>query len=183
MPEPVVAAALIFVLRCLDVSLGTLRLILTVQGRRLLSALIGFFEVSVFITAVATVVQGPLDPLRVLGYGAGFAAGTYLGMTIDRWIGLGDVIVRVISTSCDSMVKGLTASGFGVTFVEAHGGRGTEVGVVFSMSHRRRTQEMLALIRAHDPDAIVTVQEVRQQYHGYFTPKRPGLAPLGPIRR
>jgi hypothetical protein len=29
----------------------------------------------------------------------------------------------------------------------------------------------------------VLAEEVRQQYHGYFAPKRPGLAPLGPIRR
>ena len=183
MPEPLAAAVMIFALRCLDVSLGTFRLILTMQGRRALSSLIGFIEVSVFITAVGTVVRGPLDPYRVIGYGAGFAVGTYLGMTIDRWIGLGDVIVRVISTSHEAMLKGLTACGFGVTLVQGRGGRNTEVGVLFSVSHRKRTAEMLELIRAYDKNAIVSVQEVRQQFHGYFSPKRPGLAPLGPIRR
>jgi uncharacterized protein YebE (UPF0316 family) len=183
MPEALLSALLIFVLRCIDVSLGTLRLILTVQGRRSLAAVIGFVEVSVFITAVASVVAGPLSPLRVLAYGGGFAAGTFLGMTIDRRIALGDVVVRAITRAFQPMVEALTAAGFGVTLVEARGGRGSEVGVLFSVAHRRRVSDLLATMREVDPNAIVTVQEVRQQLHGYFTPKRPGLAPLGPLEQ
>ena len=67
-------AALIFCLRCIDVSLGTMRMILTIQGRRTVATMIGFVEVTVFITAVASVVRGPLDPLRVIAYGSGFAS-------------------------------------------------------------------------------------------------------------
>lgn len=183
MLEALVPSLLIFLLRCVDVSLGTLRLILTVQGRRTLAAVIGFAEVSVFITAVASVVAGPLSPLRVIAYGGGFAAGTYLGMTLDRRLALGDVVVRAISRAFDPMREALTAAGFGVTVVEARGGRGSEVGVLFSVAHRRRMPDLLAVMREVDPNAIVTVQEVRQQLHGYFAPKRPGLAPLGPLER
>ncbi len=173
MVASLIAALVIFCLRCVDVSLGTLRLILTIQGRRTLSALIGFVEVSVFITAVAGVVSGPLDVYRILGYGAGFAAGTYIGLTLDRRLRLGDVVVRVITRNHNAMVDPLTSAGFGVTYVEARGGRGSEVGVVFSVAHRRRLPELLERIRDVDPDAISSVQEVRQQYHGYFAPKRP----------
>lgn len=167
------AALVIFCLRCVDVSLGTLRLILTVQGRRTLAAVIGFVEVSVFITAVATVVRGPLDPFRILGYGAGFAAGTYLGLTLDRRLRLGDVVVRVISRTHHEMVEELTGAGFGVTWVEARGGRGSEVGIVFSVAHRKRLPELLERVHSVDANAIASVQEVRQQFHGYFAPKRP----------
>ena len=58
MLESLWPAVLIFCLRCIDVSLGTMRMILTIQGRRTTSALLGFIEVSVFITAVASVAQG-----------------------------------------------------------------------------------------------------------------------------
>jgi uncharacterized protein YebE (UPF0316 family) len=70
-----------------------------------------------------------------------------------------------------------------VTLVEARGGRGSRVGVVFSVTHRRRMAEMMAMIEQVDEDAIISVQEVRQQFHGYFSPKRPALTALGPVGR
>jgi uncharacterized protein YebE (UPF0316 family) len=173
MLESLWPAVLIFCLRCVDVSLGTLRMILTIQGRRTLSAFLGFIEVSVFITAVASVVRGPLDPLRIVAYGGGFAAGTYLGMTLDRMLGLGDAVVRVITRSHRQIAAGLTAAGFGLTLVDGRGGRGSEVGVVFSVCRRNRLQELMAIIGRIDRSAIVTVQEVRTQVHGFFSRKRP----------
>jgi len=181
MYDTVLPVVVIFVLRCIDVSLGTLRLILIIQGRRTLSSVIGFVEVSVFITAVASVVSGPLDPARVLAYGGGFAAGTWVGLTIDRYLALGEVMMRAITRSHAQLVRALTAAGFGVTLVEGRGGRGREVGVLFSVCQRRRLDELLRIVRQVDRDAIISVQEVRQQFHGYFTPKRPGLAPMGPL--
>ena len=173
-------AALIFVLRCVDVSLGTLRMILTIQGRRTLSALLGFVEVTVFITAVASVVRGPLDPFRIVAYGGGFAAGTFLGMTLDRRLGLGDAVARVITKSHRQLAAALTAAGFGVTVVDGRGGRGSEDGIVFSVCRRSRLQELMTIIRHIDRSAIVTIQEVRAQVHGFFSPKRP--SPTGAVR-
>lgn len=176
MVESLLAGLLIFALRCVDVSLGTLRLVVTIQGRRALAAAIGFVEVSVFITAIATVVRGPLDPFRILGYGGGFAAGTYLGLTLERRLALGSVIVRVISRKQEELVEQIVNAGFGVTQVEATGGRGTKVGIVFSVVRRRRIDECFGVIQAVDPEAAISVEEVRYQRHGYFAPKRP--APL-----
>ncbi len=181
MLDSLLPALAIFLLRVVDVSMGTVRIILMIQGRRFLSSAIGFVEVSVFITAVASVVSAPLDPLRILAYGGGFAAGTWLGVTVDRKMALGDVIVRIISRSFRPLVKDLTASGFGVTILEGRGGRGSEVGLVFSVCRRREMQQMMRSIRRIDADAIVTVQEIRQQYHGYFAPKRPALAAVRPV--
>lgn len=178
MVESLTAAALIFCLRCVDVSVGTLRMILTIQGRRSLAAVFGFVEVSVFITAVASVVRGPLDPLRIAGYGLGFAAGTFIGMTIDRRLGLGNAIVRVITAKHHDLVARVTQSGFGATLLEGTGGLGTPVGLVFSMARRNRVGELLELVRTTDPAAIATVQEVRVQRAGYFAPKRPAV-PVG----
>ena len=173
MLDSLYAAILIFGLRCVDVSLGTVRVILTIQGRRTIAALIGFVEVSIFVTAVATVVSGPLDVFRVLGYGLGFAAGTYLGMTIDRRLALGDVVLRAITTSFEALTSALTDAGFGVTLVQGRGGRGSAVGVIFSVCHRRQLPEMVRLVCQVDPNATITVEEVRQRLHGHFPPKRP----------
>lgn len=47
------AALLIFALRIVDVSIGTLRIIMVVQGRVAISMIMGFFEVLIWIVASA----------------------------------------------------------------------------------------------------------------------------------
>lgn len=46
------AAAFVFCLRVVDVSLGTLRLIMIARGRRQPAALLGFLEITIWIVAV-----------------------------------------------------------------------------------------------------------------------------------
>ena len=70
---------LIFLFRIVDVSLGTLRMLLAVRGRRVLPPLIGFVEVSIWVLAAGSVVQNLASPLHVVGYAGGFAAGTAVG--------------------------------------------------------------------------------------------------------
>ena len=70
--------------RVTDVSLDTIRMVSVVQGRRLFAAVLGFFQAVVFICAVAKVLQNMNQPVYALAYGLGFAAGTYLGMTIEQ---------------------------------------------------------------------------------------------------
>jgi uncharacterized membrane-anchored protein YitT (DUF2179 family) len=57
--------------------------------------------------------------------------------------------------------------------VEGRGGRGTLVGVVFTLVGRRKIPEVLQIVRTVDQEAIVSVQEIRQQFLGYFAGKRP----------
>lgn len=175
--SPFVAALLIFTLRCLDVSLGTLRLIFTLQGRRTLSAMIGFFEVTIFVSAIAGVVSGPLDPWRVLGYSLGFSAGTFLGMSIHRRVSLGHGLVTIISSRAEELKLGLVAGGFGVTVLEGHGGNGTEVGLLHCIVRRGQVERLLALTTQLDPQALSSVQEMRLRQGGFFTAVRPSPFP------
>jgi hypothetical protein len=57
----------IFCLRIVDVSLSTLRRLLSVRGIRLAAPLIGFFEVSIWITAVATAIRHLDSPRMAAG--------------------------------------------------------------------------------------------------------------------
>jgi len=67
---------LIFVRRLSDVTLGTLRILMTVRGRKLPAALNGFVEVTIFVVAISQVVRNATNFWSVLGYASGFAAGT-----------------------------------------------------------------------------------------------------------
>lgn len=157
--EAVLAAVLIFCLRLIDVSLGTLRIQFLVQGRRRLAGLVAFFE-SLVWTIAAVQVLGDLDePIKIVGYAGGYAAGTMLGGLLESRIGLGDRLVRVVAPM-DSPPVGtvLHAAGYPVTVLNGEGALGA-VRVSFSVVPRRRVAHVMDLIRRHNSEAFVTVEE------------------------
>ena len=91
------SALLIFFLRIGDVSLGTLRLIMIAKGHRQPAAILGFFEVTIWILAVSQVLTGITNIWTLLGYSGGYAAGTSVGMLIESHFNTSKVEIRVIS--------------------------------------------------------------------------------------
>jgi uncharacterized protein YebE (UPF0316 family) len=95
--ELLLAALLIFAMRLADVSLGTLRIVMLVRGKRRWAGVLGFFESLIWVLA-ARQVLGDLDELiKIVAYAGGYAAGTMLGSTFERWLAMGSVLVRIVA--------------------------------------------------------------------------------------
>src|SRR3954464_9468369 len=90
-------ALLIFCLRILDVSIGTLRVMYMVRGDRKKAVPLAFLESGIWVVAISRIMKQVDNRANMLAFAAGFAAGTLVGMTLDRWIASGYVLVRVIS--------------------------------------------------------------------------------------
>jgi uncharacterized protein YebE (UPF0316 family) len=161
-------ALLIFALRIGDVSIGTLRMLYAMRGRRVLAAVLGLVESGVFIFAISSALTGAAaDPLKMVGYAAGFAAGTFVGMTVEGWIASGTILARIISRQqSPELADALRGEGFGVTTVE---GRGKELDVLilFVVAPRRRGKDMLRLVTRVEPTAFVTIDPVSEARGGY----------------
>jgi uncharacterized protein YebE (UPF0316 family) len=152
------SALLIFSLRVVDVSIDTVRIVFLIQGRRWLAGGLGLVQAFVFIFAVAQVLRDLDDPARMVGYAVGFATGTVLGSSIERWIGMGQAIIRVIVPfDTPQVASTLRASGFGVTVIGAEGLQGP-VRVTLVVVPRRRTADAIRLIRRVNPEAFVTIE-------------------------
>jgi uncharacterized protein YebE (UPF0316 family) len=165
--EAILGGLLIFCLRLCDVTLGTLRILMTVRGRKYLAALIGFFEVTIFIVAVSQVVRNVHNVWMVLGYSSGFAAGTLVGMTIEERLALGFTVVRIISTDIQNKIaEALRALGYGVTEMTGQGLRGA-VEILEVVVQRHDLPVVLQTIDEVDSKAFVTVEETRRVYRGY----------------
>ncbi len=165
--EAVLGGLLIFCLRLTDVTLGTLRILMTVRGRKPLAALIGFIEVTIFVVAISHVIRNATNIWSVLGYSGGFAAGTVVGMTIEERLALGFTVVRIISSDIrNRLAEALRALGFGVTEMTGHGLRG-EVEVLEVVVQRHDLPKVLQTIDHVDSKAFVTVEETRRVYRGY----------------
>ncbi len=93
----VVLPIMIFCARICDVTMGTIRVIFISKGIRYLAPVIGFFEVIIWLLAIGQVMNNLTNVVSYIAYGAGFAAGTYIGMYIEEKISLGLTSVRIIT--------------------------------------------------------------------------------------
>jgi len=151
---------LIIALRLVDVSLGTVRIILLSRRYRLFPALIGFVEVFTWLVAATMVFSNLNSPPRMLAYAGGFGLGTYLGTLLESWLAVGNTMMRVVSPVQSPQVAGeLRHAGFGVTVINADG-RDGEVRLAFTIIPRRRRREALGIIHDLDPTAFVTLQDI-----------------------
>lgn len=149
----------IFLLRIGDVSIGTIRTIAVIQGRTRFAVTLGFFEVLIWVVAVAQVVTR-LDatPWIAPFYAGGYAAGVGVGMIIERRVSMGRFLVRIIT---DSKVAEIT---------EAVGTRGRvlatfpgqtpagPVNLVFISAMGKRVPGIIADAKAVDPAMVYTVE-------------------------
>jgi len=87
----------IFCARVTDVSIGTMRTIFVVRGYRLIAAVLGFFEVTVWLMAVSSVIGNLHRWPNIVAYGLGFATGNAVGMWLEQKVALGMQTVRIIS--------------------------------------------------------------------------------------
>lgn len=153
---------LIFIARVADVSLGTLRMASIAQGLRKRAAIFGFFEILIWIGAISYVLQNLTHFTNYLAYAGGYAAGNYIGLTIEEKLAAGLVKVTIItSKDATKLIDSLKARKFGITSVSAMGSRGN-VRLVISIIPRKKYPQLQKIINEFHPKAFVEVQTIRQ---------------------
>jgi uncharacterized protein YebE (UPF0316 family) len=161
---------LVFGLRVCDVSLGTLRMLFTVQGRKFTAGTIGAVEVSIFLFAISKVVGtgGAMPWPKFLGYCLGFGCGTILGVTIEEWLAPGNLRATIISRDASMEVGDvLRSAGFGVTETLGRGKEGM-VAILIVVTRRRDFPFLMELVQDKDPEAFVTTNDAHFVYRGFW---------------
>ncbi len=108
----ILGALLIFGLRIVDVSIGTLRTLYMVRGDRLRAVLLAFCESLIWVLAISRIISQVGETANLLAYACGFATGTFVGITLERWIASGWILARVVGGEHDLVPPSATpASG------------------------------------------------------------------------
>ena len=142
-------------LRSFDVSLGTMRLVYVVEGRRLMAMSIAFFEASAFVVAVSIVFSSDLDPFRLVGY----AAGNGIGLTLVQFLKLGNVNLRIFTPEHSFDVsRALREAGFRLTVFNAEG-RDGPVGMIMLLIRKREIGKAMDICKPWLQSCFVTVGE------------------------
>jgi uncharacterized protein YebE (UPF0316 family) len=158
---------IIFAMRIVDVSFGTIRMLVVMRGRRMFAAIVGVMEVLVWIIAAGSALQHLDSPYHVLGYAAGFGAGTYVGIAVEQFLALGQVVVRTIipDDSGGAMAHTLREQGYAVTEIDGRG-RDGPVDVLNTVVHRGEAPRVVETIESHTPRSFITIEEIRSAHRG-----------------
>jgi uncharacterized protein YebE (UPF0316 family) len=176
--------ALVFAAELTVVTLSTVRIICLGRGQKVIASAIGFFEVSIWLFAIGQIMQNLSNLGCYLGFAGGFTAGNFLGVLVEKRLGLGTLVVRVITArEAAALVQQLRAGHYGVTSLDGQGAAGP-VTVVLTVIPRKELAGVVAIIKGFDPHCFYSVDDVQSAEAGVF-PRRGGLSDVvpAPLRR
>ena len=157
----VVMPLLIFLARMTDVSLATVRAMLVIRGLKQFAPFIGFVEALIWILAVTTLIKQIDTPLCYIAYAGGFAMGTYVGFKIDGLLGLGTVLLRVVTNeNPHELMAYMREHNWGMTVIEGQGYSGNAY-LLLSVIKRKDLQAVIAGIHGIFPNAFYTTEDIK----------------------
>ena len=164
----------VFAARIVDVSIGTIRTLVTVQGRTVIAFCLAIFEISIWVTVAGTVINQIQDkPLLVAFYAFGYATGNVVGIMVERKIAFGTTILRVITrTAGTEIATYLRDKGQPVTIFHGEGMRGP-VYELYIACRRRDLKWILPEVQRIDPNLFYVIEqarEIRKMFKPVFSP-------------
>jgi uncharacterized protein YebE (UPF0316 family) len=178
----VILPLLIFIARTLDVSLGTLRNIFISKGFRSIVPFIGFFEVLIWLISIRQIMQHLDNPLCYVGFAAGFAMGTNVGLRIESRLALGLQVLRVITpVDWQPLMEALQKLNLGLTVIDGHGVKGP-VKILFMIVKRKDVALVRDVINEVNPQAFYTIEDIRIANQGIFPKKNEARTGFNYIR-
>lgn len=166
--QALLGAGLIFLLRVSDMTLDTLRVLVVMRGKKGIAWVLGFFQASIFVLAISSVLSNLDNPLNVIGYAAGFATGNVVGMFIEERLAIGHTLISIVSSRRGSAIaEHLRDQGYAVTEVPARGKDGA-VSLLNVSVLRKNVERVRKIVNDVDPDAFITAEDVRPIRRGFW---------------
>ena len=154
---------LIFLAKLFEVSVATVRLVLTAKGNRLAASLLSAVEITIWIIVTSTVLLGLKDdPLRAVAFGLAYVAGIYLGILIEDKLALGLSQIEVIAETEEAklIAKKLRDNSYGVTTFECEGLEGKKLSINLKVQ-RKDIPKTIELFKEFD-NLFVTITDIRK---------------------
>ena len=165
---------LIFISKIIEVTIGTLRMILISKGYRKEGTLLSFVEITLWTFVASKVIMGIAQaPVKGIVYSFGFSAGVYLGSRIEGYIAMGRVLIQaiVLKEKASPIISNLREKGYAVTTIDAKG-RDSEKTVLMIFANRKGKEEIIGEMRQLDSSAMVITNDVSSLQGGTIAAAR-----------
>ena len=155
MVNTLIWALIIFAARIIDVSLGTIRVNMIIRRKKTIAAVVGFIEVTIFISIIVRIIKDIDNIYGILAYGAGFAVGTVIGIIISEKLSRDLISTNIISKNYKEEIKKLlSGEGFGFTCYKGSGRQG-KVEIINVVCSETSLARLNKLVHTKDPGAFV----------------------------
>ncbi len=152
----------IFFARICDVSIGTVRTIMTIQGRTIISFILALFEITIWVLVASTVInQVKEKPILVVFYAFGYATGNVVGIMVERKLAFGIIILKLITRKAGQEIADfLRQKGQPVTIFIGEGMKGP-VSELYIACRRRDLKWILPEVKKMDDQIFYVIEHAR----------------------
>ena len=168
--HPVAVWFIVCAAKIIEITIQSLKTCMMVKGQRLSAALLGFVECVIWGLAISTIIGTLGDDMLLLAfYCVGYAAGLFIGATLESKLALGTANLQLIANdeNTEKIVAYLKERGRGYTVFAGHGSI-DKMNMILIVLPRKDSLRVLREIRGIcENNVFVVASEVSKYAGGY----------------
>lgn len=167
---PIVVCLIVCAAKIVEISIQSLKTCMMVKGQRLKAAGLGFLECTIWGLVISTIIGTLGDNLfLLLFYCVGYAAGLFIGSTIEGKIALGTSNLQLIANdeNTEKITEYLKENNKGYTVFEGHGST-DKMNMIFIVLPRKEAPKLLKTLRKICNNKVFVVASEVSKYAGGY---------------
>ena len=167
---PVLVCLIVCSAKIIEITIQSLKTCMMVRGQKLKAAGLGLVECAIWGLVISTIIGTLGDNLiLLLFYCFGYAAGLFLGSTLEGKIALGTSSIQLVATAekAEKILAYLDENSRGYTVFDGHGSKHT-MKMIFMVLPRRDAPSVIKEVRTICNNKVfVVVDDVNKYAGGY----------------
>lgn len=160
---------IIFISKTIELSLGTLRLIVVANGKKVIGAILQGIIAVVWICITGVVVNNITeDPFKIVAFALGSLFGSYAGSFIEEKMALGtNMLIAIVDKNLEQIITtNLRNENYAVTVLDGKG-KDKYRSVLMIMIARKRRKNIVNIIKQIDFEAMIIAENAFTVNGGY----------------
>ncbi len=158
----------IFLSKVIEISLGTLRMIVVANDKKWLGAFLQLANALVWIFSTGAVLTGiNEDWLKIAIFAIGSFIGSYAGCLIEEKLAMGSNLITCITDSKnEKMLSDLREAGYAVTVMQGCGMKNNKE-IYWIMTPRKKRHKAVLILKKHDQNCMIVSENAVTVNGGY----------------
>ena len=149
----------IFLCRLIDVSIGTIKTMYIVKGNKIVSSILSFFEIIIWLFASRTALTSNTVNIYILiSYALGYTTGTLLGIIINEKFIKSIYMLEIVSNKID--YDEIKNNKYGITKINNN--------TYHICATKKKYKELLDILQKMDNKAFIIVTESKIIHNGFI---------------
>jgi len=155
----------IFFLKLFENAIGTIRMIVATNGKKILGSVLQFLIGIVWVMSASLAINNiQNDPIKIIIFALGSAVGSYLGCVVENKIAIGDNVLLCISNK-EELLDTLNEHNYSFTVLLGSGLKQNNYVIIIAIA-RKLKKNIISLIKETDERAMIISESSDLIYGG-----------------